>query len=126
MIKLNENDDDDFEPIFYVSYIDEGDYWAQYNTMKKSWSRLCDQCSQKICKSSNSLCTFHLKQSKEKLQTIEKKSKRVNTHSRTTRNRKKKKNEEMHSIESNIEIKVDKNFSMNFISMMNLILDRRN
>ena len=53
------------EPVFHVRYIEDGlmkskgGYWEKYDLFKKTWFRLCDECSRKVCKSSESLCIFH-------------------------------------------------------------------
>jgi len=74
--------DDDDEPLFRIRYVNKDGYWEQYNRMKKSWFRLCDECVEKVCKSSNNLCTLHYTQqnkSKTRRKNIKKKSKRLNT-----------------------------------------------
>jgi hypothetical protein len=111
MIKPNNNvhDDDDDEPAFHVRYItdksieNKDGYWEQYDIMKKSWFRLCDECVNKVCKSSKSLCTFHYNKEnnlKKKTKNIKKKSKRLNT------NLKKKPNKQKLPLETIIDDKV--------------------
>jgi hypothetical protein len=87
---MNESDDD--EPSFRIRLIkgksDEGnyEYWEQYNPLKKSWYRLCDECIRKVCKASDSLCILHYnKENKPKTNTrlksrnMKKKIKRLDT-----------------------------------------------
>jgi hypothetical protein len=54
--------------------------------LKKSWSRLCDECTRKVCKASDSLCILHYnKENKPKNNTrlksrnMKKKIKRLDT-----------------------------------------------
>jgi len=87
---MNESDDD--EPSFRIRLIkdksNEGnyEYWEQYNPLKKSWYRLCDECIRKVCKASDSLCILHYnKENKPKINTrlksrnMKKKIKRLDT-----------------------------------------------
>jgi hypothetical protein len=34
-------------------------YWEDYNRITKTWSRLCDKCLKKVCRSSTNLCNRH-------------------------------------------------------------------
>jgi len=97
MFKKND-DDDDYEPFFHVHYIKDETvenkygYWEEYNVLKKSWFRLCDECVKKVCKSSESLCALHYnKENKPKKNTknMKKKTKRLNTNTKK-RNTKRK------------------------------------
>jgi hypothetical protein len=91
MIKTNDDD----EPLFRIRYVNKDGYWEQYDRMKKSWFRICDECVEKVCKSSNNLCKLHYTQRKK----IKKKPKRLNT------NIKKKKSKRLNT---NIKRKITK------------------
>lgn len=118
MTKLD--DDDDFEPIFYVRYVDKGDYWEEYNSITKTMARLCVQCPKRICKSSKSLCAKHLiKENKPKI--IKKKTKRLNTDKNKKNNTKKRK----HPLKTIIEEKVRENSIIYFFCYLIKIIDSR-
>ena len=83
------NDDHDDEPAFHVRYVkdatlDNGHgYWEEYNAAKKCWTRICDECMEKVCRASASFCTYHHQQRQKKAITlktsnVKKKVKRVN------------------------------------------------
>jgi hypothetical protein len=80
-MKKKTNDD---EPLFRVRYVknkpieNKRNYWEKYDISKKSWFRLCDECVKKVCKSSESLCTFHYNKEKKSKINMKKKLKRLN------------------------------------------------
>ncbi len=66
MIKTNDDHDDDDEEVFFHRRYntdkpleDEDGYWEEYDIFKKTWFRLCDECLEKVCKSTETLCAFH-------------------------------------------------------------------
>lgn len=63
MDENEEEDDEDFRPILRRRYSKEG-YWEEYDGKTKTWSRICDNCSNKVCLSSISHCALHAKKSK--------------------------------------------------------------
>jgi hypothetical protein len=110
-------DDNDYEPSFHVRFKDDtsieniNGYWEEYDTLDKSWFRLCYECKERICISSEYLCTLHSnkrRNEKEKLtlnsRDLKKKSKRLNR--KEIKKKKKKNNDKKIPLQTIVEAEV--------------------
>ncbi|CAF1057752.1 unnamed protein product [Rotaria sp. Silwood1] len=105
---------DDEEPLFRIRYIkkdmieNKDGYWEQYNTYRKLWYRLCNQCMQRVRKPSESLCIYHFNQeNKSKRKTIFKPRTLKKNLKRLDNKIKRKNNKRKLSLETTIDNKLE-------------------
>ncbi|CAF0900027.1 unnamed protein product [Adineta steineri] len=95
MIELSDDDD---EPSFRVRFVkgksieNNKNYWEEYDPLKKSWFRLCNECRSKVCTASDCLCKIHYNKENKPKDKIQLKSRNMKTKLKRLDTKIKKKN----------------------------------